>query len=100
MYCSWSQGGSVGPTESEIVVRESEGARFTAEVEECGDRCRAKAFESCVVGPTMWTWCAGEVAHVYVYNAGLVEDCFPNKEAEIEWKVGEHFEDEDGFESF
>jgi hypothetical protein len=28
---------------------------------------------------------------------GLVEDCFPDTEADFERKVGEHFEDEDDF---
>jgi len=45
MYSSWSQDGSVGTAESELVVRESEAACFGAEVKEYGDRCRAEAFE-------------------------------------------------------
>ena len=74
---------------------ESEGACFGAEVKKYGDRCRAKAFE---VGPFVVapapkdSWVVGHVAHVYVYDAGLVEDCFPDEETNFEGKVGKHFE--------
>lgn len=39
----------------------------------------------------------GEVAHVYVYDAGLVEDCFPDEETDLEGKVGEHLENDFGW---
>lgn len=79
-------------------MRESEGACFGAEVKEYGDRCRAKAFEfgPFVVAPAKGSWVVGEVAHVYVYDAGLVEDCFPDEETDFKGKVGEHFEDDCG----
>ena len=84
------------------MVRESEGACFGASVKEHGDRCRAKGFESWkfvvfLAAPAMIAWFVEEVAHVYVYDAGLVEDCFPDEKTDLEGKVGEHFENEDDF---
>ena len=79
-------------------MRESEGACFGAEVEEYGYRCRAKAFE---FGPFAAGqeagWDVGEVAHIYVYDAGLAEDHFPDEETDFEGKVGEHLEDDFGY---
>jgi hypothetical protein len=45
----------------------------------------------------MIAWFVEEVAHVYVYDAGLVEDCFPDEETDFEGKVGEDFENETDF---
>jgi hypothetical protein len=78
-------------------VRESEDACFGAAMKKYGDRCRAKAFElgPFVVAPApKGSWVVDQVAHVYVYDAGLVKDCFPDEETDFEGKVGEHFEDD------
>jgi hypothetical protein len=87
----------VGTAESELVVRESEDACFGTEVKKYRDRCGAKGFELrpviIVVAPAYrLSWVVGQVAHIYVYDAGLVKDCFPDEETDFEGKVGEHFE--------
>jgi hypothetical protein len=62
-------------------------------VKEHGDRCRAKAFQIWrSVVPSRVKGIVGVVAHVYVYDAGLLEDCFPDEETDFEWKVVEQFE--------
>jgi hypothetical protein len=51
----------------------------------------------CLAAPALITWFVEEVAYVYMYDGGLVEDCFLDEETDFEGKVGEHFENEDDF---